>query len=104
MSQPQTRKISIVAEPLFFISKKRICMNRKTMAIIVIIIISVSQTSCTFLVRVFIRNSTDRPLELKFYRETEMLYQPELYCDYKDDLIKINQETLKQLDKRSLLI
>jgi hypothetical protein len=33
-----------------------------------------------------------------------MLYQPELYCDYKDDLIKINQETLKQLDKRSLLL
>jgi hypothetical protein len=75
-------------------------MNRRTIAIILIIIISVSQTGCTFLVRVFIRNLTDRPLELKFYRSTEKVYQPELYFDYKDHLIKINQETLKQLDKK----
>lgn len=78
-------------------------MTRKTTTIILIITISVSQTSCTFFFRVFIRNFTDRPLELKFYRDNETSYQNDLHFGYKDDLIKINQETLKYLDKKTTL-
>jgi hypothetical protein len=78
-------------------------MTRKTTAIILIVITSVSQTSCTWFFRVFIRNFTDRPVELKFHRDNETSYQNDLYFGYKDDLVKINQETLKYLDKKTTL-
>jgi hypothetical protein len=78
-------------------------MTRKTTTIILIVIASVSQTSCTWFFRVFIRNFTDRPIELKFHRDNETSYQNDLYFGYKDDLVKINQETLKYLDKKTIL-
>ena len=78
-------------------------MTRKTTTIILIAITSVSQTSCTFIFRVFIRNFTDKPIEIKFHRDNETLYQNDLLFAYKDDLVKINQETLRYLDKKTTI-
>lgn len=78
-------------------------MTRKTTTISLIVIICVSQTSCTWFFRVFIRNFTDRPIELKFHRDNETSYQSDLYFAYKDELVKIDQETLKYLDKKATL-
>jgi hypothetical protein len=78
-------------------------MTRKTTTIILIIITCVSQTSCTWFFRVFIRNFTDEPIELKLHRDSETTYRSDLHFGYKDDLVKINQETLKYLDKKTTL-
>jgi hypothetical protein len=78
-------------------------MTKKTATIILIIVTCISQTSCTFFFRVFIRNFTDRPIQLKFHRDNETSYQTDLHFGYKDDLIKIDQETLKYLDKKTTL-
>ncbi len=40
---------------------------------------------------------------MKFHRDNETSYQNDLLFGYKDDLIKINQETLKYLDKKTTL-
>jgi hypothetical protein len=40
---------------------------------------------------------------MKFPRDNETSYQIDLHFGYKDDLIKINQKTLKYLDKKTTL-
>lgn len=72
---------------------------RRIFSVIVIILIAVSQTGCVLLVQVFVRNFSDLPIVLKLPRQSssnpggmEFLYQ--------NSLVKINMNTMKQLNMR----